>query len=110
MPSIEFLAHAPGHTVIAEVPGGGPMVDVCDDAGAPVAFSCRSANCGACRVEVIAGAPLLEPPAREELDLLAIVAAPEGQRLACQAVIRGGPGLIQLRWVDDGAVRKERCK
>ncbi len=86
------------------------MVDVCDEAGAPVAFSCRSASCGVCRVEVIAGAPLLAPPTQEELDVLMIFAAPPTQRLACQAVIQEGPGLIQLRWVDDGAVWKERAK
>jgi hypothetical protein len=119
----------------AEAGGGGRLLDVCDDVRAPVAFSCRGASCGTCRVEVVAGADLLAPPARGELEVLALFiegrgsafavpsnmgsaafavpsnmgrgssfavpfdSAPRSHRLACQAIVSPGPGLIQLRWV-----------
>ncbi len=96
MPTITFLPSAagPALTVTAE----GRLLDACDDAHAPVAFSCRSANCATCRVEVLAGADLLDPPADDERQLLARLGDP-GLRLACQAVIRPGAGVLRLRWV-----------
>jgi ferredoxin len=95
VPTIAFLPSpmGPALTLTAE----GRLLDACDDAHASVLFSCRSANCGTCRVEVLAGAELLEPPAEDERELLARLGGP-GHRLACQAVIRPGPGLIRLRW------------
>lgn len=101
MPTIEFLGNALGPAVSALAPDGGPMIDICDEARAPVAFSCRSASCGTCRVEVVAGASLLEPPEREELEVLELFAASPAHRLACRTKVRSGPGLIQLKWTDD---------
>jgi hypothetical protein len=40
---------------------------------------------------------LLEPPSPEEAELLAILGGNPRYRLACQARIRKGPGLIRLR-------------
>ena len=97
MPTFEFLSSPLGPAVRAEA--AGRLIDVCDDARAPVAFSCRSASCGTCRVEVLAGADLLEPPGPDELETLRLLGAPLGERLACQATARPGPGLIRLRWV-----------
>jgi ferredoxin len=99
MPTIEILASPAGAAV--EVEGEGRLIDLCDEARAPVEFSCRSANCGTCRVEVLAGAVLLDPPGWEELRVLAS-ATPrpeEAQRLACQVVVRPGGGLVRLRWL-----------
>lgn len=101
MCTIEFSGNELGPPVSASAPEGGRLLDVCDEARAPVAFSCRSASCGTCRVEVVTGAALLEPPQKEELDVLELFAASPSQRLACQVKIRPGPGLIQLRWVED---------
>jgi len=101
MPTIEFAANDLGPAVSVEASGGDRLLDVCDDARAPVAFSCRSASCGTCRVEVTSGASLLEPPRRDEIEVLELFAATKSERLACQAVIRGGPGLIKLRWIRD---------
>jgi hypothetical protein len=42
---------------------------------------------------------LLEPPARDELAVLELFSAAPDERLACQAVIRAGAGLIKLRWI-----------
>jgi ferredoxin len=101
MPTIAFSGNELGPPVSAAMPEGGRLLDACDETRAPVAFSCRSASCGTCRVEVVTGAALLEPPRREELDVLDLFAAPPSQRLACQAMVRPGPGLIQLTWVQD---------
>jgi len=101
MPRIEFAANEFGPAVAVDLPDGGALVDVCDDAHAPVPFSCRSASCGTCRVEVLAGAALLEPPKRDELEVLDIFTAAPTHRLACQAVVRAGPGLVVLRSASD---------
>lgn len=98
MPTIVFEASALGPAVTAEA-GAGRLIDVCDDARAPIVFSCRDARCATCRVEVVEGEQLLDPPARGELDLLERLGAPPRLRLACQAVLRAGPGLVRLRAV-----------
>ncbi len=100
MPAIEILRSEHGPAVTLEVDGG-RLLDACDDARAPIAFSCRSASCGTCRVTVLAGAELLEPPANDELEVLTIFAAEPTERLACSAIVRPGPGLIRLGPVDD---------
>ena len=101
MPRIEFATGSSGPTISLERPEGGALVDVCDDARAPVSFSCRSASCGTCRVEVVLGAAQLEPAGDEELAVLTIFAAPPSHRVACQAIVRPGSGLLSLRTVDD---------
>ncbi len=77
---------------------GGRLADVCDASPRGVVpFSCRSANCGTCRVVVIEGAHELESHDDEELDLLEIFNATQAQRLACCARVRAGSGLVLLR-------------
>jgi 2Fe-2S ferredoxin len=81
------------------VEGDGPLVDLCDDVRAPVELSCRGASCGTCRVEVIEGAGLLDPPGADEQETLRRISARPGHRLACQAHVRPGAGHLVLRWV-----------
>lgn len=83
--------------VDVDEPQGGRLVDICDDASAPVPFSCRGASCGTCLVEVIEGEALLDSPGDEEGDLLALLGEGPGRRLACAASVRPGPGLLRLR-------------
>lgn len=97
MPVIELLESPLGPAVT--MTADGRLLDACDEARAPLAFSCRSASCGTCLVAVLAGAELLEPPRPDEREVLALADAHPGQRLACQAVVRSGPGLVRLRWV-----------
>jgi ferredoxin len=105
MPTIELLPR-PTSPALGTSPAGpavrvvsaGPLVDVCDEAHAPIELSCRAANCGICRVDVLAGAELMEPAGADERAVLERFAAAPGQRLACQAVVRAGPGLLRLRW------------
>jgi ferredoxin len=51
---------------------------------------------------VVEGGDLLEPPDEMEQDLLDVVGGPKGSRLACQARVKAGPGLIQIRSLDAG--------
>lgn len=99
MPTVELAQSpaGPARTVTAE--RGGRLLDLCDDARAPVVFGCRAARCTTCRIEVESGADLLTPPAAEEAALLASIEAPKAVRLACQAVVRAGPGHLRLRWI-----------
>lgn len=84
-----------------EVPEGGALADVCDAKNAPVPFSCRSASCGTCCIEVKEGADLLLPAEDEELDILDMLAAPKTNRLACQAKMKAGPGVLRVIPVND---------
>jgi adenylate cyclase len=102
VPKIEFLASAAGSAKQAEAPEGGVLLEICDDALAPIPFSCRSASCATCHVEVVQGSELLEPAEEAEQDLLDIIGGPPGSRLACQVIIKPGPGLIRLRSLDGG--------
>jgi ferredoxin len=97
MPIVEFIASEAGPAMRAETTGR--LVDACDDLRAPVLFSCRSANCAACRVDVLEGAELLEPAHEDELAVLTRYGAKPGQRLACQAVVLDLPGRVRLRWL-----------
>jgi 2Fe-2S ferredoxin len=81
-----------------DAPEGGALVDLCDDNDAPVPFSCKSASCGTCRVDVLEGMGELLPPEDEELDILDIFGDdPKSRRLACQAQMRPGMGLLRIR-------------
>ena len=76
----------------------GALLDLCDEKSAGVPFSCRSASCGTCRVDVLEGAELLDPPADEELDVLDIFGDdPKQRRLACQVTFREGDGRLRVR-------------
>ncbi len=100
MPTIEFEGAGLGGDKIVEVPDGGDLLDICDEVFAPVAFSCRSASCGTCYVEIVKGAELLEPPNEEEQDLLEVLTGPATARLACQARVKKGEGYIHIRPIE----------
>jgi len=85
-------------SIEVDAPQGAALVDLCDEHHAPVPFSCRSAVCGTCRIDVLEGADLLEPPLDEELDVLDMFADDPGhRRLACQARVRAGTGRLRVR-------------
>lgn len=97
MPDITFRrTDAPSEVAFARAPGGGRLLDACDEARAPVSFSCRSATCGTCVVRVLEGAAHLEPAGQEERELLCSLGLVATHRLACRASIRPGAGQIVL--------------
>jgi ferredoxin len=79
---------------------GGALIDALDVVGSPVPFSCRSAACGTCRIEVLDGAEQLTAPAQDELDLLCIFDADVAcVRLACQARLTASAEKLRVRAV-----------
>jgi ferredoxin len=91
-----------GAPLVVAVPEGGALVDVCDDHAAPVPFSCKSASCGTCRVEILEGTSELLPAADDELDVLDIFGTPPpDHRLACQAKMKPGLATLRVPAVDD---------
>jgi 2Fe-2S ferredoxin len=99
VPTIEFCANAIGRTKIVEAPEGGDLVDLCDHILAPIPFSCRSASCGTCHVQILEGLDFFEPPGPDEAELLELLGGEGPHRLACQARLLPGPGLVRLRAV-----------
>jgi|SRR6188768_40701 len=97
MPTIEFEGTGLARDKIAEAPQGGALVNICDEVLAPIAFSCRSASCGTCHIQILEGAELLDTPGPDELDLLELLDAGKDTRLACQARVKPGAGLIRIR-------------
>ena len=98
MPLVRFESTQNGTHLELHCAPGTRLVDVCDEHGAPVPFSCRSASCGTCRVDVLEGGDLLEPPEDEELQVLELFGDdPARRRLACQARLGEGAGRVRLR-------------
>ena len=97
MPKIEFLGNNIGPAKVVDAPEGGELVDLCDHHFAPIPFSCRSASCGTCHIEIVEGAELIAPAEEQEEELLDILGGDGTSRLACQARIKPGPGLIRIR-------------
>ena len=100
MPFIVFES-SEGAAVEVDARDGGRLIDFCDAHQAPVPFSCRSASCGTCRIDVLEGAELLEPPRDDELEVLDLFGDdPANCRLACQVLIRAGGGRLRVRAAD----------
>jgi 2Fe-2S ferredoxin len=97
VPTIEFLGNGFGAKKVVEAPEGGALVDICDEHFAPVPFSCRSASCGTCHTEVLEGIELFKPAEELEQELLDLLGGGSTSRLACQAEVLPGPGLIRLK-------------
>jgi len=100
MPIVIF--ESPGSPVLeVAAPAGARLLDLCDEKSAAIPFSCRSASCGTCRVDVLEGAELLDPPADEELDVLDLFGDdPTRCRLACQVRLGAGDGRLRVRPAD----------
>lgn len=97
MPKLIVEASPVGPDKEVDVPDGGDLVDVSDETLLPIPFSCRSASCGTCQIEVVEGAELLEEPEEDESDLLDLIGGSSRSRLACQARLKPGPGLVRVR-------------
>jgi ferredoxin len=97
VPSVVFEANSIGREKRVEVEHETPLVDIADEVLAPIPFSCRSATCATCQVEVTEGADLLRPPEADERELLALLGSPPAVRLACQAVVRCGGGVLRIK-------------
>ena len=101
MPRVRVGESPLGPAAEMDAPGGGRLLDLCDEMRAAVPFSCRSATCGTCRVDVLEGETHLEPPSDREAEILRIFEDPPSRRLACVARVRPGDGRLCLRVVVD---------
>lgn len=98
MPEITFESSDGSQKKTVNAPNGAALADLCDDHAAPIPFSCRSASCATCHIEVIEGAELLLPPEEDEQDVLdAVMSKPPKFRLACCAKLKAGPGRVVVR-------------
>ena len=101
MPTVTFESSDGAIKKTVEAPNGGALADLCDDHEAPIPFSCRSASCATCHIEVLEGPDTLLPPEDEELDVLeaieADVRAAQGLELGPEhlALPAAKPSLIQ---------------
>ena len=88
-----------GYEVEVDAPAS--LIDVTDEyPDADVPFSCRSASCGTCRVEVLAGGDALLPADEDELEVLRIFDDGPGIRLCCQLELVKETDSLHLRVVD----------
>lgn len=100
MPTVEILSG--DERLCFELPLGGRLLDGCDEHEAPVPFSCRSASCGICRMDVLDGAELLLPAGHDERETLDAYGDGPTRRLACSIVVRASSsGLVRLRVIND---------
>ena len=91
-------------TIEIAAPEGGSLGDLSDDHGLPIPFSCRSANCGTCRIDVLEGWSELQPAEKIECDVLALFDAAPTHRLACCVTMKAGLAMLRIRPVDDDVI------
>ncbi len=75
--------------ISVDVPAGTALMNICDEHGASVAFSCRVGACTSCLVTVLSGLENLSPMTEQEKITLEGFGAKPNQRLACQVVVNG---------------------
>lgn len=76
----ELFGHVP--------PPSKSLLDHLEDKGLRMVFGCRSGTCATCRVKVIVGGALLEPPAPICQDTLTTFGFGSDIRLTCRAVFK----------------------
>ena len=75
------------------------LLDVARRAGVPLGNSCGGVGvCTRCRVTILAGAENLSPPTSIEVRFGAARGFGEGERMACQAVVRGDCAITTTYW------------
>ena len=75
------------------------LLDAARRAGAPVGNSCGATGvCGRCRVRIVSGEEVLGEPTAIERRVAAAKGFEAGERLACQAVVRGDCTVITSYW------------
>ncbi|MCA9603083.1 MAG: 2Fe-2S iron-sulfur cluster-binding protein [Polyangiales bacterium] len=86
----------PANYEVKDVAPGTALVDVTDEhPGAEVPFSCRSASCGTCRIEIVEGAEGLSEIDDDEQDVLDIFGNEPRVRLCCQTkLVKDVPRLV----------------
>ena len=85
MPKVTFKSDGK----VVEVPAGSQMVQVAEDNGATIAFSCKAGVCVSCLSNINKGMENLNEKTENEKATLEGFGGKPNQRLACQVVING---------------------
>jgi 2Fe-2S ferredoxin len=85
MPKVTFKSDGKS----AEVPAGTQLVQVAEDIGASIPFSCKAGVCVSCLINIDKGLENLSPMTENEKATLEGFGAKPNQRLACQVVVNG---------------------
>ncbi len=85
MPKIVFTMD----NLTVEVPAGTKLVDIAEQKGASVNFSCKEGVCLTCLCNVLKGMENLNEKTENEKSTLEAFGAQPNQRLACQVVVNG---------------------
>ncbi len=84
MARVEFRTD---NVVLDNVPEGTRIIDLCNEHNLSLPFGCRDGICGTCILDVISGE--LGPINDTEKDTLEKLGCRPGQRLGCQAAVKG---------------------
>jgi len=76
--------------VTITVPAGTRIIEISEQAGSAIVFSCREGDCGTCMMKVTRGWNNLSVPSVLEDKILREHMAGKHHRLACQAQVLGG--------------------
>jgi ferredoxin, 2Fe-2S len=88
-----------GLNLAAEAKADETLLDAARRAGAPLGNSCGGVGvCARCRVRVVSGAENLSPPTTIESRVSAQRGLDAGERLACQAVVKGECAITTTYW------------
>ena len=85
MPKVKFTKD----NLEIEVPAGTKLVDIAEQKGASLNFSCKEGVCLTCLCNVAKGMENLNAKTENEKSTLEAFGAQPNQRLACQIIING---------------------
>lgn len=93
MPKAHVTFEDIGVTVI--VPAGTRLIEVSEQAGAGITYSCREGECGTCMMKIVSGMENLAQRSVLEDKVLQENLAGRSYRLACQAQVLGGEIVVR---------------
>jgi ferredoxin len=93
MPKASVTFEDIGITVI--VPAGTRLIEVSEQVGAGITYSCREGECGTCIMKIVSGMENLAQRSVLEDKVLQENMAGRNNRLACQAQVLGGEIVVR---------------
>jgi ferredoxin len=93
MPKAQVTFEDIGITVT--VPAGTRLIEVSEQVGAGITYSCREGECGTCMMRIVSGMENLAQRSVLEDKVLQENLAGRNNRLACQAQVLGGEIVVR---------------
>jgi ferredoxin len=93
MPKAQVTFEDIGITVT--VPAGTRLIEVSEQVGAGITYSCREGECGTCMMKIVSGMENLAERSVLEDKVLQENLAGRNNRLACQAQVLGGEIVVR---------------